>query len=150
MRIFEIVAAAAIATMLGAGPVEAQRRPRPADFAEPFTPAWAAPQLVVTPEFGPPGARVQISGARFHRGVQAFYGDLPMQIVAVGKRHIIAVIPWGVRHADYIYVIDNTGRARTVTPFAIERPGRPYRRAPHDPRYDRYRQDRVPYDPYRR
>lgn len=150
MRIFEIVAAAVIATLLGASPADAQRRYRPSDFAEPFTPAWAAPQLVVTPDFGPPGTEVQISGSRFHRGVQVFYGDQPMQIVAIGKRHIIAVIPRGVRHADYIYVVDNTGRARTDIPFAIDRRGRPYRRDPYDRRYDSYRYERVPYDPYRR
>ena len=149
MRLFEIVVAGAIVATLGVGAAEAQRY-RPSDYAPPFTPAWAAPQLVVIPEVGPPGTEVQISGARFHRGVQVFYGDRPMEIVAIGRRHIIAVIPWRVRHDEFIYVVDNTGRARTHIPFAIDRRGRPYGRAPYyrDP-YDRRPYDRTR-DPYRR
>jgi hypothetical protein len=151
MRFFEIVAASVIASVVAVAPADAQRY-RPSDYAAPFTPAWAAPQLVVTPEFGPPGTEVQISGARFHRGVQVFYGDRPMEIIAIGKQAIVAVIPWGVRGADYIYVVDNTGRARTDVPFAIERAGRPYYRGPYRDRYrEPYRDPyRTPYrDPYR-
>ncbi len=122
------VAFVAALLMFGApAPVSADRKPRPSDYAAPFTPGWAAPQLVVTPEYGAPGMQVQISGATFHRGVQVFYGDRPMEILAVGKRDIIAVIPWHARHHDFIYVVDSTGRARTAVPFALEYP-RHYRR----------------------
>ena len=91
-------------------------------YAPPFTPMWAAPQLGAEPRAGAPGSYVRIYGATFHRYVQVFYGDQRMQIVEVGKRYIIAKIPWHVRHDDFIYVIDSTGRARTAEPFALYRP----------------------------
>ena len=108
------------ALLMVAAPADADRRPRPSDYAQPFTPGWAAPLLVVTPDYGAPGMQVQISGAKFHRGVRVFYGDQPMEILAVGKRDILAVIPWRVQHHDFIYVVDSTGRARSAVPFAIE------------------------------
>ena len=112
------------ALLMVAAPAEADRKPRPSDYAEPFTPGWAAPLLFVTPDYGAPGMQVEISGAKFHRYVQVFYGDRPMEILAVGKRYIIAVIPWHVRHHDFIYVVDSTGRARSAVPFALEHPRR--------------------------
>ncbi len=165
MRYLEIVVAAAIAATIGVAPAEADR-PRPSDYAAPFTPAWAAPQLDDNPGIGPPGTEVEISGSKFHRGVRVFYGDRPMQIIARDERHILAVIPPYVRNDDYIYVVDNTGRARTAFPFEVgadpysrryeprplspydryeRRPYDPYDRTPYDP-YDRY--DHTPHDPY--
>lgn len=88
-------------------------------YAPPFSPAWAAPQLVADPPVAPPGTAVRISGAKFHRDVQAFYGDIPMQVLEVGDRYLVAVIPHHVHHEDFIYVVDNTGRARTAEPFAL-------------------------------
>jgi hypothetical protein len=103
-------------TILGTAPfARADDRP----YAIPFTPEWAAPQLDVIPYGGPPGTEVQISGHTFHRTVRVFYGDWPMPIVQRGKSYIIAVIPQYVRHDDFIYVVDSTGRARTRYPFDV-------------------------------
>jgi hypothetical protein len=124
MRLFEIVA---ILAMVSA-PAGADRPRR--ITAPPFTPEWAAPQLVVTPEVGRAGTEVEVAipGKSFHRGVQLFYGDHPMRIVAVGKRSILAVIPWRAYGSDFIYAVDYTGRARTGVPFTVVRPpGRYYR-----------------------
>lgn len=107
-----------IALALGASPNLAHAD-RP--YGPPFTPAWAAPQLIADPPAAPPGTAVRISGAKFHRYVQAFYGDQPMQVLEVGDRYLVAVIPYHVRHEDFIYVVDNTGRARTAEPFALLR-----------------------------
>lgn len=101
---------------------------KPADYAPPFTPMWAAPQLTADPPVGGPGTVIQIYGAKFHRQVQAFYGNQPMQVIEVGDRYILAVIPQYVRHEDFIYVVDSTGRARTSEPFALVR--RAYRHRP--------------------
>ncbi len=84
-----------------------------------FTPDWAAPQLTADPPDGPPGTQIVIRGPRFHNNVQVFYGNVPMQIVGVGDREIVALVPDGVRGANYIYVVDNTGRARTSVPFQV-------------------------------
>lgn len=153
MRYLEIVVAAAIATTVGVAPAQADR-PRPSDYAPPFTPAWAAPQLEVSPGIGPPGTEVEISGAKFHRGVQAFYGDRPMPIIARDERHLVAVIPARVGGDDYIYVVDNTGRARTAYPFELAATPyyQPYERRPVSPydRYEDYPYDRSRYDPYDR
>jgi hypothetical protein len=94
-------------------------------YAPPFTPQWAAPQLDVRPEVGPPGTRVQITGVRFHDNVRLFYGNQPMPILELGRRHAIAVIPPNARGDDFIYVVDSTGRARSFVPFDVTR--RPYR-----------------------
>lgn len=104
--------------------------------ARPFTPAWAGPQLDVSPSSGPPGTRVRISGAKFHENVEVYYGDVPMQILRVGGRDIDAVIPPDVRGDHFIYVIDNTGRARTSYRFDLQRG--PYRR-PYERRYEHER-----------
>src|SRR5262245_48723815 len=93
--------------------VRADDRP----YAIPFTPEWAAPQLDMSPRIGPPGTEIYIFGTRFHADVGVFYGDLPMPILERGKRYIIAVIPPHPRRDDFIYVVDNTGRARTDVPF---------------------------------
>lgn len=90
-------------------------------YAPPFTPEWAAPQLEVRPEGGPPGTRVQITGVTFHDHVRLFYGGQPMPILEVGRKHAIAVIPPNARGDDFIYVIDNTGRARSFVPFDVIR-----------------------------
>lgn len=125
MRMLEIVVALAVA---GAAPAAADRYPR--SYAPPFTPDWAAPQLVVIPEVGTPGMQVeiQIPGKRFHRGVQVFYGDRPMQVLGVHKHTILAVIPWRAHRDDFIYVVDPTGRARTTIPFTLARPPSRYSR----------------------
>jgi hypothetical protein len=88
-------------------------------YAIPFTPEWAAPQLDVIPYGGPPGTTVEITGHRFHKAVRVFYGDQPIPIVDHGKNYIVAVIPRYVRHDDFLYVIDSTGRARTRLPFDV-------------------------------
>lgn len=131
MRLIRLLIGLVLAVGVGAAPADAQRYPQryPQDYVPPFTPYWAAPQLEVYPAIGPPGSRVEITGSKFHRGLQVFYGDRPMQILAVGNRAIVAVIPPGARGDDYIYVTDITGRARTKLPFAVERPPlRYYRR----------------------
>lgn len=115
MRRFIVAALASIALLESAGAARADDRP----YAVPFTPEWAAPQLEARPYGGPPGSQVQISGAKFHQAVRVFYGDQPMPIVARGKRYVIAIIPRYVRHDDFIYVVDNTGRARTRVPFDV-------------------------------
>jgi hypothetical protein len=98
-------------------------------YAQPFTPAWAAPQLQIRPAGGPPGTQIEISGVTFHDDVRVFYGDRPMAIVEGGRRHVVAVIPPGARGDDFIYVVDVTGRARSVVPFDVVRPRhRPYYR----------------------
>ena len=99
-------------------------RPRYDRYAPPFTPAWAAPYLVVTPDYGAPGMQVEISGAKFHRDIGVYYGGEPMEVLAVSDRVILAVIPWRARGSDFIYVVDNTGRARTAVPFGLERSNR--------------------------
>jgi hypothetical protein len=110
-------------TMLGLAPsTRADDRP----YAIPFTPEWAAPQLDAVPYGGPPGTEIEIGGHKFHRAVRAFYGDRPMLIVARGKDYIVAVIPQYVRHDDFIYVVDETGRARTRYVFDVF-PRRHYR-----------------------
>ncbi len=119
MRPIEIVVTLCVATASSAGIAQADDyRSR---YAEPFTPAWAAPVLDVYPAGGPPGTPVEIVGAKFHRSVQVFFGDQPMQIIELGRRHIVAVIPPYARATDFIYVVDNTGRARTVVPFDVVR-----------------------------
>jgi hypothetical protein len=120
MRYLEVVGAAIVAATVAASPAIADRY-RPADYAPPFTPAWAAPQLGVEPQVGRPGTQVHIFGAKFHAGLQVFFGDHPMPIVAANKREIIAMVPWNAHGQDFIYVTDNTGRARTSFPFAVER-----------------------------
>ncbi|MBS1120710.1 MAG: hypothetical protein H6Q90_2938 [Deltaproteobacteria bacterium] len=128
MRYIEIIAVLSLA-MLGATPVaQADDRGR---YAPPFTPAWAAPQLGVDPPGGPAGTRVRITGANFHRTVRVFFGDQPMPILERGRGYIVAMIPWHVRRDDFIYVVDSTGRARTVAPFDVIRP----RRWGFEPRY---------------
>ncbi|HEU4613864.1 MAG TPA: hypothetical protein VFS15_17345 [Kofleriaceae bacterium] len=114
MRFFAIVFVMALST----SPAGAQRWH---GYAPPFTPAWAAPQLHVDPPAGAPGTVVRIGGARFHRGVRVFYGDQPMQILERGDRYVVAVIPPYARRGDFIYVVDNTGRARTRVPFEVTR-----------------------------
>lgn len=96
-------------------------------YAPPFTPEWAAPQLDIRPEFGPPGTQVQIRGVTFHDNVRFFYGGQPMTILEVGRKHAIAVIPPNVRGDDFIYVVDSTGRARSFEPFDVIRPSYRYR-----------------------
>jgi hypothetical protein len=113
MRYFAIVLVMALST----SPARAQRYH---GYAPPFTPAWAAPQLHVDPPAGAPGTVVRIGGARFHRGVRVFYGDQPMQILERGDRYVVAVIPPYARGGDFIYVVDNTGRARTQVPFDVQ------------------------------
>ncbi len=103
-------------TLLAASTAHADRRYYD---APPFTPAWAAPQLEVRPPVGPPGTQIEISGVKFHSGVRVFYGDVPMPILEVGRRYVVAVIPPGVRGDNFIYVVDNTGRARSVVPFDV-------------------------------
>lgn len=149
MRYFAIGLALVVLAMLGTTPAEAQRyRSR---YAQPFTPEWAAPLLYVDPPSGPPGTTVRIGGARFHRGVRVFYGDQPMEILERGDRYVIAVIPPYARGDDFIYVVDNTGRARTEIPFEVaprwrySRPG-PYSRYPYS-RPEPY--SRYPYGPHR-
>jgi hypothetical protein len=118
---------AAFAAMVGTGTASAQRvGQRPMDYAQPFTPAWAAPLIHVDPPFGRPGQQVRITGAPFNRRVQVFYGNQPMQILAVNKREIIATIPWYARGRDFIYVVDVTGRARTPYAFVVNRRYRTY------------------------
>lgn len=99
-------------------------------YASPFTPAWAAPQLSVTPEDGAPGTEVVIRGAKFHDGVSVYLGDVPMQIVRSTEREIVAVVPYGIRRDDYIYVIDPTGRARTAQLFRVWSRPPPFRAGP--------------------
>jgi hypothetical protein len=137
MRYLEIVAVLCLATVSATPVAQADDRSR---YAEPFTPAWAAPQLEMYPEVGPPGTQVQISGAKFHRDVEVFLGDQPMPIIERGGKYIVAVIPRYARGDDYIYVVDNTGRARTAVPFDVIRSPR-YRGPRYDPRYrdPRYR-----------
>jgi hypothetical protein len=123
-RLFEIVVALAV---IGTTPASADRHGR--ITAPPFTPDWAAPQLIVTPDLGPGGTQVEVAipGKSFHRGVQLYYGDRPMKILAVGKASILAVIPWRAYGSDFIYAVDYTGRARTTVPFRVARqPGRYY------------------------
>lgn len=109
-------AAIVMFSVLGAAPIgHADDRP----YAIPFTPEWAAPQLDALPYGGPPGTEIQIGGHKFHRYVRVFYGDQPMAIVDRGKDYIVAVIPQYVRHDDYIYVVDETGRARTRYVFDV-------------------------------
>lgn len=136
MRTFIVVMTLVIIAIIAASAADAQRWRR---YEPPFTPAWANPQLHVFPDGGPGGTEVQIRGAKFHDGLRVFYGDRPMRILDASDRHIVAMIPWDVRHDDYIYVVDRTGRARTVVPFAVHRPrsryydrppGRSYERSP--------------------
>jgi hypothetical protein len=111
-----LVAGILSVTILGLAPIaQADRRP----YAVPFTPEWAAPQLDASPYGGPPGTEVEISGHKFNSLVRVFYGDQPMFIVQRGKDFIVAVIPQYVRHDDFIYVMDSTGRARTRLPFDV-------------------------------
>lgn len=124
MRFFPIILALALA----AAPAGADRYPR--SYAPPFTPEWAAPQLIVIPEVGPPGTQIeiQIPGKKLHGMPQVFYGDRPMQVLGVTRHTILAVIPWRVNRDDFIYIVDPTGRARTTVPFTLARPpGRYYR-----------------------
>jgi len=102
-------------TMLGLAPAARADRP----YTIPFTPEWAAPQLDAFPISGPPGTEVQIGGHKFHRDVAAFFGDQPMTTTGRGKAYIVAFIPqvWG--HDDFIYVVDETGRARTRYVFDV-------------------------------
>jgi len=125
MRYIETVAALCVAAVCGAGIARADDVW--SRYAEPFTPAWAAPMLEVYPEGGPPGTEVEIRGSKFHRSVQVFLGDQPMPIIAFGDRFIVAVVPRYVRGDDYIYVVDRTGRARSFVPFDVVRSPR-YRR----------------------
>lgn len=119
MRYINAIVAFVALAILAVAPADADRRYRAT--GPPFTPGWAAPQLVVIPEGGPPGTVVQISGAKFHKYVEVFYGDVPMQILERSDRHIVAVIPRRIGFSDYIYVVDNTGRARTDIPFYLDR-----------------------------
>ncbi|HLU67031.1 MAG TPA: hypothetical protein VKZ63_12185 [Kofleriaceae bacterium] len=143
---------AALVTAAGS-PALAQDRDQ-ARHARPFTPAWAAPQLRASPGGGWPGSRVVITGARFGDRVRAFYGHWPMRILRRDDRHLIVEIPrraWGDRH---IYVIDSTGRARTVRRFALsrggpgDRYGAPYEHDPYPYPYDPYPYEGPPPDPY--
>lgn len=95
------------------------------DRHRPYSPSWAAPQLLVTPDTGPPGTVVAIRGMEFHGFVSVSYGDQRMQLVRASRHEIVAMIPPNVRGADYIYVVDQTGRARTVLPFRVDRGWRP-------------------------
>ena len=65
MRFFPMVVALALAVT----PASAQRYARNYYAPQPFTPEWAAPQLIVIPEVGAPGTQVeiQIPGKRFHK-----------------------------------------------------------------------------------
>jgi hypothetical protein len=99
------------------------------DYAQPFTPAWAAPLIHVDPPFGRPGQQVRITGTSFRRNTQAFYGNQPMQILALNRREIIATVPWNARGRNFIYVWDQTGRARTPFAFVVDR---------RNPRYYNY------------
>jgi hypothetical protein len=137
MRYIDIVAVVGLA-ISSVTPV-AQADDRAARYAQPFTPAWAAPQLDITPPGGPAGTQVQISGANFHDDVRVFYGDQPMPIVERGRKYIVATIPWNVRGDDFIYVVDSTGRARTFAAFDLIRTPR-YRSGPRyrEPGYGPY------------
>src|SRR5690606_18438090 len=77
-------------------------------------------QLHVEPPDGPPGTWVLITGADFDRDAQVFYGDVPMPVVEVDEGRIVAIVPQ-VRGDDFIYVVDDTGRARTAVPFGMHR-----------------------------
>jgi hypothetical protein len=111
-----LLAAILSATILGPAPIAHADDRR---WAIPFTPEWAAPQLDARPYGGPPGTEVEIFGHKLSRAVRVFYGDQPMFIVERGKDYVIAVVPQYVRHDDFIYVTDSTGRARTRFAFDV-------------------------------
>ncbi|MBA3538903.1 MAG: IPT/TIG domain-containing protein [Deltaproteobacteria bacterium] len=125
MRSLKILAALATLALVGATPLVADADDR-GRYAPPFTPQWAAPQLDLSPEVGGAGTQVVIRGTRFHKDVGVYFGDQPMPIIERGDRYLVAVIPPYARGDDYIYVVDNTGRARTFAPFQVVRHG-PYR-----------------------
>jgi hypothetical protein len=111
-----------------AGTASADRY-HPSVYEPPFTAAWAAPVLTADPSFGRPGTEVRITGATFHRGIEAFFGTEPMPIFAANQHEIYAMIPWHARGQSYIFTIDYAGHARTDDMFAIERRhGRHYHR----------------------
>jgi hypothetical protein len=91
------------------------------DRARPFSPQWAAPQLEVQPRGGPPGTPVRITGEGVGGAdVRAYYGDRRMEILRRGDDTLVAEIPAGVRGDDFIYVVGDGGRARTVERYDLQ------------------------------
>jgi hypothetical protein len=90
--------------------------------APPFTVDWAPAVLTVEPSFGMPGSVVQIFGAPFHNGVEVYFGDHPMPILAANDHMIVAMVPYGVHGQNYIFLTDfKSDRARTDDMFMVER-----------------------------
>lgn len=89
--------------------------------SEPFTVLPPAPFIAsMTPEAGPPGARVRIMGKHLGPDTQLYYGEQPMPVVWRGRYALEAVIPPNARESHYLYITGPGGEARSPVRFRLE------------------------------
>lgn len=94
---------------------------RRADAAQPFKVLTPAPTIdAISPEGGPGGTQVRITGRNFGPEVRALYGRTAMAIVARGPAFIEARVPPDAGDARFIFISGPSGEARSARKFQLD------------------------------
>lgn len=96
---------------------------RQVSTAKKFTVLQPAPIIDgVSPESGPAGGNIVITGRNLGAGDTPYYGRKAMTVVRRGADYIEATIPPKARRNQYIWVKGVSGEAKSATKFTLEKP----------------------------
>src|SRR5262247_2816017 len=88
-----VAIAALVLTVAAAIPPSRAQEQRPSQVRR----EWPFEVRSFAPASGPPGTRIEIGGSGFQAGDEVALGERQLPIVALGRRHIVALVPAGAQ-----------------------------------------------------
>ena len=71
------------------------------------------------PQAGPPGTKIIIRGANFHRTAEVFFGKVSLPVLSRKPHELIAMVPKGIGGSEHLVVRSQGSRARSDQPFRV-------------------------------